>query len=167
MKIEPPQLDLSPVVKRVVVKCSAEDAFRYFTADFDKWWPAHTHSVIAFSSGRARRPLSCTMDARMGGLIVEEGPGDERYVWGTVVVWDPPRKVEFTWHPGNDARTAQSVAVTFSKTAGGTEVILTQGRWERLAENAAAARASYDNGWESVFKGAYFEYVDARPIVVS
>jgi len=163
MNIEQPQLDLSPVVKRVLVKCSPDAAFRYFTADFGKWWPAHTHSVISMSSDRVRQPVSCTMDARMGGLIVEQGLGDERYIWGTIVGWDPPNKVEFTWHPGGDARTAQSVAVTFTKAAGGTEVTLTHGGWERLAEDAAAARAGYNNGWESVFKGAYLEYVDARP----
>ncbi len=157
-----PQLNLSPVVKRVVVKCSAEDAFRYFTADFQKWWPAHTHSVIAMSSEGARRPASCTLDPRIGGLIIEHGENDERYVWGTVVSWDPPRKVEFTWHPGSEAHLAQTVQVTFASVAGGTEVVLTHGGWERLAGQAAAAREGYDNGWEGVFRGAYREYVEAH-----
>ena len=162
-----PQLNLSPVVKRVVVTCSAEDAFRYFTADFQKWWPAHTHSVIAMSSEGARRPSSCTLDPRIGGLIIEQGEHgehgetDERYVWGTVVSWDPPRKLAFTWHPGSEAHLAQTVEVTFASVAGGTEVVLTHGGWERLAEQAAAAREGYDNGWEGVFRGAYREYVEA------
>ena len=156
------QLNLPPVVKRVVVKCSAEDAFRYFTADFQKWWPSHTHSVIAFASDGAKRPASCTMDPRSGGLIVEHGEGDERYVWGTIVTWDPPRTVAFTWHPGSDANLAQTVEVSFAAVPGGTEVVLTHGGWERLAEQAEAARQGYDNGWEGVFKSAYREYVDAR-----
>ncbi len=156
------QLNLTPVVKRVVVKCGAEDAFRYFTADFQKWWPSHTHSVIAMSSDGAKRPVSCTMDPRSGGLIVEHGEGDERYVWGTIVTWDPPRKVAFTWHPGSDANLAQTVEVTFAGVAGGTEVVLTHGGWERLAEQAAATREGYDNGWEGVFRSAYREYVDAH-----
>jgi uncharacterized protein YndB with AHSA1/START domain len=153
---------LSPVVKRIMVKCSAADAFRYFTSDFDKWWPAHTHSVIAMSSDGVKRPLSCTMDPRAGGLIVEHGAGGERYVWGTVIAWEPPRRVEFTWHPGRDPGLAQTVEVRFGAADGGTEVVLTHGGWERLAEQAAAVREGYDNGWESVFKGAYRDYVDQR-----
>jgi uncharacterized protein YndB with AHSA1/START domain len=156
------QLNLSPVVKRIFVKCSADDAFRYFTADFQKWWPAHTHSVIAMSSGGVRHPALCTMDPRIGGLIVEHGENDERYVWGTVVTWDPPRKVGFTWHPGNAARFAQLVEVTFAGAGSGTEVVLTHGGWERLADRAAVARERYDNGWERVFRGAYREYVEAH-----
>ena len=154
--------DLSPVVKRVVVKCSAADAFRYFTTDFHKWWPAHTHSVIAMSSDGAKLPLSCTMDPKAGGLIVEHGAGDERYVWGTVIAWEPPRRVGFTWHPGSEPDRAQTVEVTFTARDGGTEVVLTHGGWERLAEHAAAVREGYDNGWESVFRGAYRDYVEQR-----
>ena len=154
--------DLSPVVKRVVVKCGAADAFRYFTSDFHKWWPTHTHSVIAMSSAGAKRPLSCTMDPKAGGLIVEHGASDERYVWGTVIAWDPPRRVEFTWHPGSEPDLAQTVVVTFAATNGGTEVGLTHGGWERLAEQAAVVRESYNNGWESVFIMAFGEYVDQQ-----
>jgi uncharacterized protein YndB with AHSA1/START domain len=156
------QPKLAPVVKRIVVKCRPEDAFRYFTADFDKWWPGHTHSVIAMSTEGARRPQTCTMDPRPRGLIVEHGADGERYVWGTIMVWDPPRKVEFTWHPGSDERLAQTVEVAFTAVPGGTEVVLTHGGWDRLAEKAAAARARYDNGWESVFGRAFREYVEQR-----
>ena len=52
--------------------------------------------------------------------------------------------------------------MTFAQVAGGTEVVLTHGGWERLAEQAAATREGYDNGWEGVFRGAYREYVDAH-----
>jgi len=154
--------DLAPVVKRIVVRCSPEDAFRLFTADFGKWWPAHTHSCIAMSSGGTRRPEGCTLDPQVGGHIIEHGPDDEKYEWGTVVVWDPPRKVEFTWHPGREPRAAQRVEVTFSPVAAGTEVVLTHGGWDSLAEEAASVREGYNNGWESVFNGAYREYVEAH-----
>jgi len=156
------QPDLTPVVKRIVVKCSAEDAFRFFTADFSKWWPAHTHSVIAMSSDGAKRPEACTLDPGIGGRIIEHGTGGEAYVWGTVLVWEPPSRLAFTWHPGRTAETAQTVEVTFTPLGGSTEVVLTHGGWERLAEEAALAREGYNNGWESVFNGAYREYVEAH-----
>jgi uncharacterized protein YndB with AHSA1/START domain len=156
------QRELSPVVKRIVVRCGAEDAFRFFTSDFQKWWPGHTHSVIAMSSGGAKRPQSCTLDPRAGGLIVEHGSDDERYVWGTIVDWDPPRTLEFTWHPGREPRLAQTVRVTFTSAAGGTEVVLTHSGWELLAEEAEMARERYDNGWDTVFMRVYREYVDRQ-----
>jgi uncharacterized protein YndB with AHSA1/START domain len=155
------QPDLSPVVKRIIVRCSAEDAFQYFTRDFHKWWPAHTHSVTAMSSEGARRPRSCTMDPRPEGRIIEHGPEHEEYVWGTVLTWEPPRRVAFTWHPGQDERAAQIVEVTFSDVAGGTEVVLTHSGFDRLAEEQAAlVREGYNNGWESVFTSAFREHVE-------
>ncbi len=155
------QPDLTPVVKRIVVNCPAEDAFRYFTADFHKWWPGHTHSVVAMSSGGANLPASCTLDPRLGGLIVERGTGGETHLWGTVLTWEPPARLVFSWHPGRSAETAQIVEVTFTPIGNRTGVVLTHGGWERLAAEAARARASYDNGWESGFSGAYRDYVDA------
>jgi hypothetical protein len=70
--------------------------------------------------------------------------------------------VEFTWHPGRDAGEAQIVGVTFAAASGGTEVVLTHGGWERLAEQAAAVREGYDNGWEGVFRHAYRDYADQQ-----
>lgn len=155
--------NLEPVVKRITVRCSAEDAFRYFTSDFQKWWPAHTHSVIAMSSGGARQPSFCSFEPRLGGCIIEHGAGEERYVWGTVLAWDPPRKVAFTWHPGRDRQTAQTVDVTFSEAGGATEVVLTHSGFERLAEaEGAVTREAYDNGGEGVFNSAFREYVEQR-----
>jgi hypothetical protein len=80
------QENLEPVVKRMTVRCSPTSAFRYFTADFQKWWPSHTHSVIAMSTAGAKRPASCTFEARIGGRIIEHGTGEEQHVWGTVTV---------------------------------------------------------------------------------
>jgi hypothetical protein len=79
------QGNLEPVVKRITVRCSLASAFRYFTADFHKWWPGHTHSVIAMSSEGAKRPLSCNFEPRIGGRIIEHGTGEEHYVWGMVI----------------------------------------------------------------------------------
>jgi len=154
------QASLEPVVKRITVRCSRVRAFRYFTEDFDKWWPGHTHSVIAMSSAGAKRPTSCTFEPRIGGRIIEFGTGEEHYVWGTVTVWEPPRKVAFTWHPGRNAHTAQTVEVTFTETGDGTDVMLTHSGFEKLADEAVVTREGYNNGWEVVFNAAFLEYVD-------
>jgi uncharacterized protein YndB with AHSA1/START domain len=153
---------LAPVVKRVTVTCGAADAFRYFTSDFARWWPLETHSCIAMGSDGRLRPRSVSFDLRAGGRIVEHGDEGERHVWGTVLEWDPPSRVAFTWHPGRGEETAQRVEVEFRPARGGTDVVLTHGGWEKLAEAAAEARAGYDNGWESVFNRAFAGYVEQQ-----
>jgi uncharacterized protein YndB with AHSA1/START domain len=151
---------LSPVIKRIFVRCGVDDAFRFFTADFGQWWPSHTHSVIAMSSDGMRVPMSCTFEPRLGGRIIEHGAAGEEYRWGTVQVWDPPARVVFSWHPGYDEGASQTVDVTFTKAPGGTDVVLTHSGWERLGERAALARERYNNGWEAVFAGAYRDHVE-------
>jgi uncharacterized protein YndB with AHSA1/START domain len=151
---------IQPVVKTIVVRCGVEDAFRYFAADFAKWWPLDTHSCTAMSTGGRRRPRSCAFEAFVGGRIIEFADDEEQHVWGTVVEWDPPARVAFTWHPGQRPEVAQTVTVSFHVVPEGTAVVLTHSGWEKLAERAARARASYDNGWESVFREGYGGYAN-------
>jgi uncharacterized protein YndB with AHSA1/START domain len=153
---------IPPVVKTVTVECTPEEAFRYFTADFSKWWPVATHSVIAYASEFKQKPAEATFEPRQGGRILERADSGEEHVWGTVLAWEPPSRVIFSFHPGRDSQNAQSVEVTFSPVAKGTEVVLTHTGWELLGENAAAQREGYDKGWEPVFVGAYAEYVRSR-----
>ena len=43
-------------MKTVTVACTPEEALRYFTADFGVWWPAATHSVVAYASEFKDKP---------------------------------------------------------------------------------------------------------------
>lgn len=151
---------IEPLVKKIQVRCGIAEAFKYFTVDFSKWWPLDTHSCTAMSTKGRRRPRSCVFETFVGGRIIECADDTEQHLWGTVVDWDPPTRVTFTWHPGRRPETAQTVVVSFRVVPEGTEVVLIHSGWEKLAEEAARSRASYDNGWESVFRGAYGGYVD-------
>lgn len=157
-----PAETIPPVVKTVTVDCTPDEAFRYFTADFGKWWPLATHSCIAFSSGHTQKPAACTFEQRQGGRIFETGASGEEHTWGTVLSWEPPTRVVFTWHPLGEERTAQTVEVRFTASPGGTEVVLTHSDWERLGALARQARDGYDQGWESVFGSSYAEYARGR-----
>ena len=140
----------SPIVKTVTVKATPDRAFRRFTQEIGLWWPLASHSV-----GEADAE-TVTIEGRVGGHIIEKIRGGREAVWGTVTVWDPPRHVAFSWHPGQDPSTAQDVDVRFSAVDGGTRVELQHRGFERLGREARRARRGYPIGWAYVL-GLYAE----------
>jgi uncharacterized protein YndB with AHSA1/START domain len=157
-----PSPEVAPVVKTVTVECTREEAFRYFTADFNKWWPLAEYSCTAFSSGHKEKPASCTFPLHQGGRIVERNESGEEHVWGTVLIWEPPSRVVFSWHVMRDEQSAQTVEVRFSTARKGTEIVLIHSDWNRLGEAAQQERDRYNQGWERVFVAAYADYVNAQ-----
>ena len=150
---------IEPVVKAVKVGCTLDEAFRFFTADFGMWWPAATHSVVAYASQFKDKPATVILEPRVGGRIFERTRAGEEHAWGSVLVWQPPTRVAFSFHPGRDAGEAQTVDVTFSASPEGTTVVLTHSGWENLSANAQRARDNYNQGWEGVFVSAYPEHI--------
>jgi uncharacterized protein YndB with AHSA1/START domain len=153
---------IEPVVKKITVECALEEAFHYFTADFSMWWPAATHSVVAYASEFKDKPAAVTFEPRVGGRIFERTRAGEEHLWGTVLEWKPPMRVVFSFHPGRDEKEAQTVEVTFSRTAAGTRVVLAHSGWEKLGANAQQTRDRYNQGWEGVFVTAYHQYTENR-----
>ncbi|HUJ51589.1 MAG TPA: SRPBCC domain-containing protein [Bryobacteraceae bacterium] len=109
----------TPIRQSVHVDCPLEDAFRLFTEKFGEWWPLTSYS----SSGDDAE--SCAIEPWEGGRVLERTRSGEEREWGTVIDWDPPRRVEFTWHGGRE----QTVEVEFSVVADGTRVTLTHRGW--------------------------------------
>ena len=156
-------VSIEPVVKTITVACTPQDAFRYFTNDFGMWWPSATQSVVAYASEFKDKPASVIFEQRDGGRIFECARSGEEHLWGTLLAWEPPTRVAFSFHPGRDANEAQRVDVTFSPVPEGTIVVLTHSGWDKLSANAQKARDSYHQGWESVFVATYRGYVqDAK-----
>ena len=149
---------IEPVVKKITVACTPEAAFRYFTNDFSTWWPAATHSVVAYASEFRDTPAAVIFEPRAGGRIFERARSGEEHAWGSVLAWEPPLRVSFSFHPGRDEQQAQMVEVTFVPAPEGTSVVLTHSDWEKLGENAQASRDRYDQGWVSVFVTGYRDY---------
>jgi uncharacterized protein YndB with AHSA1/START domain len=139
-----------PLIRTVTVAAAPEAAFRRFTAEMNAWWPLASHSV---GQSRAER---VEMRPGVGGLIVETIAGGEESIWGTITQWDPPTRVAFTWHPGDEPARAQDVEVRFEPAGAGTLVTLTHTGFERLGEQAKVARRVYPLGWTYVL-GRYAE----------
>lgn len=159
---------IPPLVRTIDVAWPPETAFWRFTQDFGTWWPIRTHSV-----GGART-RTAVFEGHVGGSIYEEFHDGGRSVWGTVLVWEPPRRVVFTWHPSRPPETAGEVEIRFERSdksstyprfadariaattppddgpVFGTRVVLTHSRWERFGDRARRMRRGYGLGWRYV-----------------
>lgn len=142
------------ITKSVHVLAPPEHAFRVFTEGIHTWWPVRTHAVDPKSAE------TVVLEGREGGRLYERTAGGEEYVWGTVVSWDPPRRLGYSWHPGREEDTAQEVELTFTPDGDGTRVDLRHWGWEKLGDRIKATVADYNEGWDIVI-GLYVEAANA------
>ena len=134
---------LAALTKTITVPVPVDRAFDLFSRRLGEWWPLATHSVGEESA------VGVEMGCRVGGEIVETVRDGSVHVWGTVTDWEPPERMAFTWHPGQDAAEATRVEVTFEPAGESTVVTLTHSGWEAL-EGGAGIRRNYDSGWDLV-----------------
>jgi uncharacterized protein YndB with AHSA1/START domain len=132
------------VEKSVTVSVPVERAFEVFTAEIGTWWPLRTHAVDT------ERSETVVMEGRVGGRLYERTPSGEEHVWGTLVAWEPPNRIVYSWHPGRGEETAQEVEITFSPEGEGTRVDIRHYGWERLGDRLEETIASYNEGWDKV-----------------
>lgn len=144
MNSSPNQTRLAPLSKSTEVELSPDAAFRRFTDEIAAWWPLKTHSV---GEDKAE---TVVFEGRSGGRIYERTHDGGIHVWGTVIAYEPPDRVVFTWHPGREPDTAQEVEVRFQPAERGTRVELEHRRWELFGDEAESMRSRYDSGWEFV-----------------
>ena len=144
-----------PVVKAVTVHAPPERAFALFVDDIARWWPltfAHT----------GPDPVDCAIEKRVGGRVFERAADGRETPWGTVLEYDPPRRLAFSWIVKLSAEHEQRVAVRFEPVdGGGTHVELTHSGWEKLGEAAADLRERYDRGWVAVFERGFGDYANS------
>jgi uncharacterized protein YndB with AHSA1/START domain len=95
-----------PVRKSIRVNASVEHAFRVFTEGFDSWWP-RSHHIGKVPMKKA------VIEAVAGGRCYSEQTDGTECDWGTVLVWDPPRRLVIAWqitHAGGTSRIWRSRA---------------------------------------------------------
>ena len=139
-----PATQSDPLIKEVLVAIPPEDAWNLFTDGIDEWWPVESHSV------GGDRVAAVVIEGSVGGRILERWGDGTESVWGEVQIWEPPRHLRCTWHPGRDASEATEVEVWFEDRDGGTRLRLEHRGWERRGEKAVEMRSSYDSGWDFV-----------------
>jgi uncharacterized protein YndB with AHSA1/START domain len=156
------------VRKSVRVEVPIERAFSVFVEQMESWWPANHHiGATAFET--------IIVEPRVGGRWYERNVEGQQCNWGTVLAWDAPHHVAFSWHvgPGRespewqfdpDPARASRVDVRFrDEGEGWTLVELVHSGLERHGEGYEQLRAAFDspNAWSGVL-ARYAAAVNAK-----
>ena len=139
---------IAPVEKTLTVDRNAETAFRFFTGQLDVWWPKETHSLGADRDGIT--PTRVDMEAGVGGRLFETAAdGTERF-WGEIKVWEPGKRLVFSWGFDKPEEIHTEVEVVFTAISKKqTRIDLTHRGWEKDPDGASL-REGYNHGWDPV-----------------
>ncbi len=141
----------APVRKRVTVKAGAAHAFKVFTDGIDSWWPRAHH----IGKSPMKRAI---IEPKPGGRCYTEQEDGTDCDWGSVLVWEPPRRFVMAWQISGaweyepDLAKSSEVEVRFTPMTGGmTRVDLEHRHFSRHGAAGSAMRAVIDspNGWNS------------------
>jgi uncharacterized protein YndB with AHSA1/START domain len=104
--------------------------------------------------------MDCAIEPVVGGRVFERAADGQETAWGTVLAYDPPHLIAFSWIvevlPGQE----QLVEIRFTPDEHGTRVELTHSGWEKLGDAAPGLRQRYDRGWATVFERHFVEYAN-------
>lgn len=141
-----------PLIKRALVELPPEQAFELFTEGMGRWWPLHSHSIAADSHEGRLQATGLIFEPHRGGRIYEVMSNGTEGDWGTVLAWEPPKRVVFSWKPSLADRPFTEVEVRFTGSEVGTEVELEHRGWEKLGDEGARLREGYDSGWPTILE---------------
>jgi uncharacterized protein YndB with AHSA1/START domain len=144
----------APVRKSIIVKATIDKAFRVFTEGFDSWWP-RTHHIGKSPMKRA------LLEGRPGGRCYTEQADGTECDWGSVLVWEPPKRLVIAWQITHewgydpDLSKASEVEVRFTPESDATTRVDLEHRYfERHGVGGVAIRTSVDspNGWTGILR---------------
>jgi uncharacterized protein YndB with AHSA1/START domain len=136
------------VKKSVTVKAGIDHAFRVFTEGFDSWWPRSHHI--------GKSPMTRgVIEGRTNGRCYSEQEDGTECDWGTVLVWDPPKRLVLAWQITHqwgyepDLDKSSEVEIRFTSIDGGTRIDLEHRHFERHGDGAQSMReaVSSPGGW--------------------
>lgn len=140
--------EIRPVEKSITVQQDAATAFRFFTASFDKWWPKETHSLGADRDGIT--PDKVVMEAGVGGRLYEIAADGKEQSWGRIRIWEPGKRLVFSWQFDKPDSQATEVDVRFTRQgSGATRIDLVHRLWDNDPKGAQL-REGYQSGWDPV-----------------
>jgi uncharacterized protein YndB with AHSA1/START domain len=150
-----PEAAQNAVIKRTLhLEVPIEKAFQVFTERMGLWWPASHHV-----GGTPFKDI--LIDKKKGGRWYEINVEGLECIWGTVLVYEPPKKVVLSWHLQPDwsfnADLARASEVALEFQAEGPEMTRVEFEhrhldrhglgWEKMREQVGA-----DGGWPMILK---------------
>jgi DNA-binding transcriptional ArsR family regulator/uncharacterized protein YndB with AHSA1/START domain len=152
------------VTKSIVVEVPRVRAFEFFIRQ-EAWWPVRTHH-LAEPPGE-----TVILEPFVGGRWFERRHDGRECDWGTVLVWEPPRRIVVTWQIGlgwvyePDPTRASEIEVRFlAESPQRTRVEFEHRHLERYGEQAERMRSSLDApGGAAGVLGAYAARLGAAP----
>jgi uncharacterized protein YndB with AHSA1/START domain len=134
---------MEPIELDFTLDCSPRHAFDVWTNRTAMWWPsAHTMS---------RDPnVAVTFEPRAGGRIFERTPDGAEHDWGTVLAWEPPALLRYTWHIATEPANATEVEIAFAADGDRTKVHIVHRGFDRLGEFGEEWRRTNRLGWAGV-----------------
>ena len=143
----------------VEVACDPATAFAVFTADIGSWWKRGTPYWNDAAKGQELR-----FEPQVGGRLVEvhDPETGEGFEIGRVLVWEPGKRLVFTWRQGDwDSSESTDVEVRFEPAERGTRVTVEHGGWDRVPSAGPGLSEGYSHGWAELL-GFYTETTEAR-----
>jgi len=145
-------ITIAPVRRSIVVSTPQKRAFEIFTTF--AWWPK-SYSILP-----SRAPQqAAVLEPRVGGRWFERGEDGSECDWGKVLVFDPPRRLVFTWQisPSYTFDPDVETEVEVSFIADGpnkTRVELEHRLFERFGDAGEKVRQDVDapGGWGGVLE---------------
>jgi uncharacterized protein YndB with AHSA1/START domain len=152
---------VAPVRHEIVVPAGVERAFALFTERFDRVKPRE-HNMLAVDIEET------VFEPRVGGHIYDRGVDGSECRWATVLAYDPPERVVFSWNIGptwqieTDPARASEVEVRFvAEGPDSTRVVLEHRHFERHGDGWESVRGGVDDpaGWP-LYLRRYADVVD-------
>ncbi len=143
----------------VEVPCDPDTAFDVFTRDIGTWWRRGNHYWNDPDKSQQMR-----LEPFVGGRLVEvyDLETGEGFEIGRVLVWEPGKRLVFTWRSGNwQPAESTEVEIRFERSESGTRVILEHGGWDRAPSVRPSVREGYRDGWAELL-GFYAQVAEVR-----
>ena len=131
------------------VDAPVEHCFRVYTEEIGSWWDKDHHIIEAPYDHMVFEP-------RAGGAIYDVGTDGSECRWGTVLAYEPPSRVVFSWNISpqwqleTDPARCSEVEVRFSPLDGDRTLVELEHRHiDRHGDGWAGMRAAVadPNGW--------------------
>jgi len=145
-------IQIAPVRKSVVVDATPAEAFEFFTAQVNRWWPKEHHLGSTPVVGSLIEPF-------VGGRWYSIHEGGEEVTVGHVRVWEPGARfvvgweISGDWKPDARVELSSEVEVLFiAEAQGRTRVELEHRNFERMESGGQAMRDGVDQGWPGILE---------------